>query len=92
MTKHIALADYDMPEIGGEMPTLEQELAAIPERNVPSSKHARQIDCPDCGRTVAIQGRCRKCGGDSWRPAGYVDIVGRVRELRAAEWIEEDNP
>jgi primosomal protein N' len=28
------------------------------------------IECPDCGRQVAFQGRCPKCNGDSWVPAG----------------------
>ena len=28
------------------------------------------IDCPDCGRQIAFEGKCPKCAGRSWAPAG----------------------
>ncbi len=28
------------------------------------------IDCPDCGRQMVASGKCPKCGGESWVPAG----------------------
>ena len=43
------------------------------------------VVCPDCGKGVAHRGRCPKCGGDSWVPAG--DLGGypqrmRIRQIR----------
>jgi hypothetical protein len=33
--------------------------------------HSLVIICPDCGKNVAFRGRCPKCGGNSWIPAGH---------------------
>jgi hypothetical protein len=32
--------------------------------------HSLVIICPDCGKNIAFRGRCPKCGGNSWIPAG----------------------
>lgn len=44
--------------------------------------HILSINCADCGRTTTHRGRCRKCGGRSWLPAGHVDrfALRRLRE------------
>ncbi len=33
--------------------------------------HSLVIICPDCGKNIAFRGRCPKCGGNSWIPAGH---------------------
>ena len=44
--------------------------------------HAFVIICPDCGQNVAFRGRCPKCGGDSWMPAGHAGgVSARTRVL-----------
>ena len=84
--RHIRLADYDV--YPGEEPTssTEEELAALPA-DAKKPEHHVVIDCPDCGRTIAIHGRCRKCAGRSWLPAGYVDRAW-IKRVRAAESSE----
>lgn len=42
--------------------------------------HVLVIDCPDCGRQLAYSGKCGKCGGGSWLPAGYVNRK-KLRQL-----------
>ena len=32
--------------------------------------HSLVIICPDCGKNIAYRGRCPKCAGTSWIPAG----------------------
>jgi hypothetical protein len=51
--------------------------------------HAPAVICPDCGKNIAFRGRCPKCGGNSWIPAGHAggrqmhaEIV-RLRQLLA---------
>jgi len=81
--RHIPLSAYatcdDRPL------SIEAELEALAPLSS-LTKRVAVIDCPDCGRTLAIEGRCRKCGGASWMPAGHVDRfeLQRLREaLRA---------
>ena len=33
--------------------------------------HSLVIICPDDGKNIAFRGRCPKCGGNSWIPAGH---------------------
>ena len=33
--------------------------------------HSLVIICPDCGKNIAFRGRCPKCAGNSWIPAGH---------------------
>src|SRR3989442_1923560 len=45
--------------------------------------HSLVIICPDCGKNIAFRGRCPKCGGNSWIPAGHAGgIFERVEEQR----------
>src|ERR1051325_4818794 len=37
--------------------------------------HSLVIICPDCGKNIAFRGRCPKCGGNSWIPAGHAGGV-----------------
>lgn len=83
--RHVRLVDYlepDQLEIVG-LP-FEEELAAIPD-GAKRSGHVTAIDCPGCDRrTLAYDGRCRMCGGQSWLPAGHVDRVAMKRLREAA--------
>ena len=80
--KHIRLVDYleEAPE--PEPSDLARDLAVIPEWKL-RGEHVIAIDCPDCGRSVAFSGACRKCAGKSWLPAGHVDrfALRRMRKL-----------
>jgi hypothetical protein len=44
--------------------------------------HSLVIICPDCGKNIAFRGRCPKCGGNSWIPAGH---AGGIFELMKAQ-------
>lgn len=47
--------------------------------------HSLVIICPDCGKNIAFRGRCPKCGGNSWIPAGHTGGVfeqARARRMR----------
>ena len=53
--------------------------------------HSLVIICPDCGKNIAFRGRCPKCGGNSWIPAGQAGgifertRVQRMQQLMRAE-------
>ncbi len=87
--RHIALADYEnrLGRNHDPIATPEEELSAA--RDAAGLPRVTPIDCPDCGRTLAVEGRCRKCGGSSWLPAGHVDRRHLRRLLEAAEGGEE---
>jgi hypothetical protein len=54
--------------------------------------HALVIICPDCGKNVAFRGRCPKCGGNSWIPAGHTGgIFERMKAERWREMISTDD-
>jgi len=45
--------------------------------------HSLVIICPDCGKNIAFRGRCPKCGGNSWIPAGHTrGIFERMKAQR----------
>ncbi len=45
--------------------------------------HSLVIICPDCGKNIAFRGRCPKCGGNSWVPAGHAGgIFERIKAQR----------
>ena len=44
------------------------------------------IICPDCGKNIAFRGRCPKCGGNSWIPAGHTG--GIFEQMKAQRWRE----
>ena len=46
--------------------------------------HSLVIICPDCGKNIAFRGRCPKCGGNSWIPAGHAG--GIFEQTRAQRW------
>jgi hypothetical protein len=46
--------------------------------------HSLVIICPDCGKNIAFRGRCPKCGGNSWIPAGHTG--GIFERTRAQRW------
>ena len=55
--------------------------------------HSLVIICPDCGKNIAFRGRCPKCGGNSWIPAGHAGgIFERIKAQRWRQMIryEED--
>ena len=46
--------------------------------------HSLVIICPDCGKNIAFRGRCPKCGGNSWIPAGHAG--GIFERMKAQQW------
>jgi len=46
--------------------------------------HSLVIICPDCGKNIAFRGRCPKCGGNSWIPAGHAG--GIFEQMKAQRW------
>src|SRR3954453_2854705 len=48
--------------------------------------HSLVIICPDCGKSIAFRGRCPKCGGNSWIPAGHAG--GIFEQMKAQRWRE----
>lgn len=54
--------------------------------------HSLVIICPDCGKNIAFRGRCPKCGGNSWIPAGHAGgIFERVKAQRWREMISSED-
>jgi hypothetical protein len=54
--------------------------------------HSLVIICPDCGKNIAFRGRCPKCGGNSWIPAGHTGgIFERMKAQRFHALINEDD-
>jgi hypothetical protein len=53
--------------------------------------HSLVIICPDCGKNIAFRGRCPKCAGNSWIPAGHTGgIFERVKAQRLRKMIGEE--
>jgi hypothetical protein len=54
--------------------------------------HSLVIICPDCGKNIAFRGRCPKCGGNSWIPAGHAGgIFERMKAQRWRQLMNEDD-
>lgn len=54
--------------------------------------HSLVIICPDCGKNIAFRGRCPKCGGNSWIPAGHTGgIFERVKAQRWRQMISDED-
>ena len=54
--------------------------------------HSLVIICPDCGKNIAFRGRCPKCAGNSWIPAGNAGgIFERMKAQRLRRMIGEEN-
>lgn len=50
--------------------------------------HSLVIICPDCGKNIAFHGRCPKCAGNSWIPAGHAGgIFERMKAQRVRQMI-----
>jgi hypothetical protein len=50
--------------------------------------HSLVIICPDCGKNIAFRGRCPKCAGNSWIPAGNAGgIFERMKAQRLRRMI-----
>lgn len=50
--------------------------------------HSLVIICPDCGKNIAFRGRCPKCAGNSWIPAGHAGgIFERMKAQRLRTMI-----
>src|SRR5438552_2770086 len=43
--------------------------------------HSLVIICPDDGKNIAFRGRCPKCGGNSWIPAGHSAVIPRRKDF-----------
>ena len=53
--------------------------------------HSLVIICPDCGKNIAFRGRCPKCAGNSWIPAGHSGgIFERMKAQRLRRMIGSD--
>ncbi len=53
--------------------------------------HSLVIICPDCGKNIAFRGRCPKCAGNSWIPAGHGGgIFERMKAQRLRRMIGSD--
>ncbi len=56
--------------------------------------HSLVIICPDCGKNIAFRGRCPKCGGNSWIPAGHAGGIFermKAQQRRAMISVEDDS-
>ncbi|HEV7238693.1 MAG TPA: hypothetical protein VGQ36_05590 [Thermoanaerobaculia bacterium] len=53
--------------------------------------HSLVIICPDCGKNIAFRGRCPKCAGNSWIPAGHSGgVFERVKAQRVRRMIADE--
>ncbi|HEX8617034.1 MAG TPA: hypothetical protein VF911_05540 [Thermoanaerobaculia bacterium] len=54
--------------------------------------HSLVIICPDCGKNIAFRGRCPKCAGNSWIPAGNAGgIFERTKAQRLRRMIADED-
>jgi hypothetical protein len=54
--------------------------------------HSLVIICPDCGKNIAFRGRCPKCAGNSWIPAGNAGgIFERMKAQRLRRMIHDED-
>lgn len=54
--------------------------------------HSLVIICPDCGKNIAFRGRCPKCAGNSWIPAGNAGgIFERMKAQRMRRMIADED-
>jgi len=54
--------------------------------------HSLVIICPDCGKNIAFRGRCPKCGGNSWIPAGHTGgIFEKMKAQQRRTMVIEDD-
>ena len=54
--------------------------------------HSLVIICPDCGKNIAFRGRCPKCAGNSWIPAGHSGgIFEQMKAQRLRRMIGQED-
>lgn len=54
--------------------------------------HSLVIICPDCGKNIAFRGRCPKCAGNSWIPAGHAGgIFEKMKAQRMKRLIADED-
>jgi hypothetical protein len=54
--------------------------------------HSLVIICPDCGKNIAFRGRCPKCAGNSWIPAGHSGgVFERMKAQRLRRMIADED-
>ena len=76
-----------MEETFGNLAAFLNSLDAEGEQKFELS-HSLVIICPDCGKNIAFRGRCPKCAGNSWIPAGHSGgIFERTKAQRLRRMI-----
>lgn len=79
-----------LDETFGNLATFLNSLDAEGEQKFELS-HSLVIICPDCGKNIAFRGRCPKCAGNSWIPAGHAGgVFERVKAQRMRKMIADD--
>lgn len=77
------LGTMSLEETFGNLAAFLNSLDAEGEQKFELS-HSLVIICPDCGKNIAFRGRCPKCGGNSWIPAGHAG--GIFERIKAQRW------
>jgi hypothetical protein len=80
---HLSLVAMSLEETFSNLSTFLNSLDAEGEQKFELS-HSLVIICPDCGKNIAFRGRCPKCGGNSWIPAGHHG--GIFERMKAQRW------
>src|SRR5262245_37638614 len=87
----LEIAGMSLEETFSNLATFLNSLDAEGEQKFELS-HSLVIICPDCGKNIAFRGRCPKCGGNSWIPAGHHG--GIFERMKAQRWrtaVQEDS-
>jgi hypothetical protein len=80
-----------LDETFGNLATFLNGLDAEGEQKFELS-HSLVIICPDCGKNIAFRGRCPKCAGNSWIPAGHAGgVFERMKAQRVRAMIARDD-
>ena len=77
---------------GEPAPATRLRIDGMPPPNPGRPTSARKrIICPDCGKNIAFRGRCPKCAGNSWIPAGHSGgVFERMKAQRLRRMIADD--
>lgn len=81
----VEVGTMSLEETFGNLAAFLNSLDAEGEQKFELS-HSLVIICPDCGKNIAFRGRCPKCGGNSWIPAGHAG--GIFERMKAQRWRE----
>ncbi|HEY8132888.1 MAG TPA: hypothetical protein VII12_13470 [Thermoanaerobaculia bacterium] len=86
-----ATGTMSLEETFGNLAAFLNSLDAEGEQKFELS-HSLVIICPDCGKNIAFRGRCPKCGGNSWIPAGHAGgIFERMKAQRWRQMMREED-